>query len=104
MNSRPYSGAADLRLMQELLIRGHDSTHTRIGDLAWRARYHTHYELSHEIQLWFVAEALLGWTWLRTRGGLDLETAPEHRDDETLWAEMLDHAEAPYRRQAPSRR
>jgi len=36
MISHTYLGAADLRLMQETVIRGYDSTETRIGDLAWR--------------------------------------------------------------------
>ena len=52
MISRPYIGAADLPLMQVALIRGYDSTHTRIGDVAWRTRYHTHHELSLEVRLW----------------------------------------------------
>lgn len=94
MKSRPYAGATDLRLMQALLIRHYAATHTRIGDLAWRARYHTHHELSLEIRLWFDHQDLIAWTWLRTRGGLDLEVTPERRQDERLWSEMLDSVEA----------
>jgi predicted N-acetyltransferase YhbS len=94
MIARQYRGAADLRLMQEALIRGYASTETRIGDVAWRARYHTHYELSLEIRLWFVASNLLAWTWLRTRGGFDTYVVPELRGDEGLWTEMLDSVEA----------
>ena len=94
MKSRPYAGVADLRLMQALLIRDYNVTHTRIGDIAWRARYHTHHELSLEIRLWFEHEDLIAWTWLRTGGGLDLEVAAERRQDETLWTEMLDAVEA----------
>lgn len=94
MKSRPYAGAADLRLMQELLARHYAHTHTRIGDVAWRARYHTHHELSLEIRLWFEDEELIAWTWLRTRGGIDLEVVPERRQDERLWTEMLDAMEA----------
>lgn len=41
------------RLVQELLIRNYAATRTRIGDLAWRARYHTRSELTREIRLWF---------------------------------------------------
>ena len=90
MISRPYSEAADLRLMQQALIRGYDSTETRIGDLAWRARYHTHYELALEIRLWFDGSDLAAWTWLRTRGGFDTYVVPERRDEERLWTELLD--------------
>lgn len=94
MKSRAYARAADLRLMQGLLIRHFARTHTRIGDVAWRARSHTHHELSLEIRLWFDHDELIGWVWLRTRGGLDLEVAPAWREDEGLWAEMLDWVEA----------
>ena len=94
MKSRPYAGDTDLRLMQAMLIRHYAATHTRIGDLAWRARYHTHHELSLEIRLWFDANDLIAWAWLRTRGGLDLEVVPERRHDERLWMEMLDFVEA----------
>lgn len=94
MKNRPYAGTADLRLMQVLLTRHYVFTHTRIGDIAWRARYHTHHELSLEIRLWFEHEDLIAWTWLRTRGGLDLEVVPERRQDERLWTEMLDAVEA----------
>ena len=59
MTVRRYAGAADMRLMQEALIRGYDSTDTRIGDLAWRARYHTHHELSLEVSLWFEESELV---------------------------------------------
>jgi predicted N-acetyltransferase YhbS len=94
VKSRPYRGVDDLRLMQEMLSRHYALTHTRVGDVAWRARYHTHHELSLEIRLWFDdADRLVAWTWLRTRGGLDLEVAPEHRRDERLWSEMLDAVE-----------
>lgn len=90
MIAHPYAGATDLRLMQEALISGYESTHTRIGDLAWRARYHTHSELSLEIRLWLEGEKLVAWTWLRTRGGLDLYVIPDRSGDEALWDEMLD--------------
>ncbi|HEX4212864.1 MAG TPA: hypothetical protein VIA06_06000 [Candidatus Dormibacteraeota bacterium] len=83
MKSRSYAGPADLRLMQALLIRDYAVTHTRIGDIAWRTRYHTHHELSLEIRLWFEQEGLIAWTWLRTGGGLDLEVASEWRQDES---------------------
>lgn len=94
MNSRPYAGAADLHRMQAFLSRHYATTHTRVGDLAWRARYHTHHELSLEIRLWFDQDDLVAWTWLRTRGGLDLEVAPAKRQDERLWTEMLDAVDA----------
>jgi predicted N-acetyltransferase YhbS len=80
--------------MQELLSYHHASTHTRIGDVAWRSRFHTHHELSLEVRLWFEGDDLVAWTWLRTRGGLDLEVVPERRSDEGLWTEMLDAVEA----------
>lgn len=93
MISRPYADAADLRLMQEALIRDYDSTHTRIGDVAWRRRYHTHHELSLEIRLWLDGPELVAYT-LRTRGGFDTFVAPRLKDDEALWSELMDAVEA----------
>lgn len=94
MNSRAYAGAADLRLMQEALICGYDSTHTRIGDVAWRARYHTHHELSLESRLWLEGPELVAYAWLRTRGGFDTFVAHQLRGDEALWSELLAWVEA----------
>jgi hypothetical protein len=50
--NQPYAGARDLRAMQAVLADAHGQTHVRTGDLAWRARHHTHRELSLEIRMW----------------------------------------------------
>jgi len=76
--------------MQAALADAHAETHVRTGDLAWRARYHTHRELSLEIRLWERGDRLAGWTWFRTRGGFDVFIAPDHRSDGSLLREMLD--------------
>jgi GNAT superfamily N-acetyltransferase len=89
LTSRPYASARDLRAMQAALAAAHAQTHVRIGDLAWRARFHTHRELSLEIRLWESCNRVVGWTWFRTRGGFDLFIDPEHRDG-SLLREMLD--------------
>jgi mycothiol synthase len=94
MISREYADSSDLRLMQDALIRDYNSTETRIGDVAWQARYDTHYELSLEIRLWLDSADLIAWTWLRTRGGLDMHVAPHMNADERLWAELLDAVDA----------
>lgn len=68
VSSRAYTGATDLRLRQDLLVRHYGSTHTRIGDVAWRSRIHAHHELSLEINLWLDGDELIAWTWLRLAG------------------------------------
>jgi ribosomal protein S18 acetylase RimI-like enzyme len=79
--------------MQDAVSRNYKHTLTRIGDIAWRARFHSHSELGREIQLWEQADQLVGYTWLRTRGGFDVFIAAEHQDDRTLLVEMLDQIE-----------
>jgi predicted N-acetyltransferase YhbS len=88
-SSRPYAGAADLRLIQRLVARSYSSTGLRVGDVAWLSRYHTHRELAYAIRLWEDdAGRLLGWTYFRARGGFNLLVAPGHTDD-LLLDEML---------------
>ncbi len=89
LTSRPYASVRDLQTMQAALAAAHAETHVRTGDLAWRARYHTHRELALEIRLWEAGGSVIGWTWFRTRGGFDLFIAPGHRDG-SLLREMLD--------------
>jgi ribosomal protein S18 acetylase RimI-like enzyme len=79
--------------MEETLARAYGQTQVRVGDVAWRARYHTHSHLSLEIRLWDVGGELVGWTWVRTRGGFDVFLTPERRGDTGLVDEMLDTVE-----------
>jgi len=90
LTSRPYASVQDLQAMQAALAAAHAHTHVRTGDLAWRARYHTHRELALEIRLWESGDRLVGWTWFRTRGGFDIFITPGHQGDGSLLQEMLD--------------
>ncbi|MGE3912134.1 MAG: GNAT family N-acetyltransferase [Chloroflexota bacterium] len=52
-------------------------TSLRVGDVAWLTRYHSHRELSLHIRLWEDwAGQVVGWTYLRERGGFNLFVAP----------------------------
>lgn len=89
ITSRPYASAADLRKMQAAVSRAYATTTLRVGDVAWVSRYHTHRELTFAIRLWEDQSGkLVGWTYLRARGGFNLFVAPGcSRDD--LLDEML---------------
>jgi ribosomal protein S18 acetylase RimI-like enzyme len=76
--------------MQQRLIDDRAPADVHIGDLAWRARPHTHFELSLEITLYAHGDRLLGWTWVRADGGFDLYLTRDHGDRDTSWAQMLD--------------
>ena len=77
ITSRPYAGAADLRLMQAAVSDAFTNTTLRVGDVAWVSRYHTHRELSLAIRLWEDASMhLVGWTYFRANGGFNLFVAP----------------------------
>lgn len=94
ITSRPYAGAADLRLMQAAVSRAYATTTIRVGDLAWVSRYHTHRELMFAIRLWEdAAGQLVGWTYFRARGGFNLFVAPGCAED-ALLDEMLAVIEA----------
>jgi GNAT superfamily N-acetyltransferase len=93
LSQRRYAGFQDLRLMQDAVSRSYEHTLTRVGDIAWRARFHSHSELASEIRLWENRGQLGAYIWLRTRGGFDTFIASEHRGDRSLLAEMLDHVE-----------
>lgn len=75
--------------MQDAVSRAYPHTLTRVGDIAWRARYHTHSELALEIVLWLDGSRIAGYTWLRTKGGFDMFRAPEVEKEPELLAEML---------------
>lgn len=82
LTSRPYAGEADLRRMQDLLVRGHAITTMRAGDLAWLARETSHRQLTLEIRLWETADGdLVGWAYVREGGGFNVFIAPGHADD-----------------------
>jgi predicted N-acetyltransferase YhbS len=75
--SRPYAGAADLRLMQAAVSDAYATTTLRVGDVAWVSRYHTHRELSFAIRLWEDPSGrLIGWSYFRAFGGFNLFVAP----------------------------
>ena len=86
---RPYRSAADLRAMQDELVRSFATTSNRIGNVAWEARPHTHYELARIITLAFDGDDLAGWVWLGTSGGFNLYLSPEHRDCSERWDELI---------------
>ncbi len=79
--SRAYAGADDLRTMQELLVRNAADTDWRAGDLAWAVRENTHLELSLRVRLFMDPDGgLLGWTWVRGRGLIEVELVSTRRD------------------------
>jgi GNAT superfamily N-acetyltransferase len=91
--SRAYAGTADLRAMQELLVRNAADTDWRAGDLAWAVRENTHLELSLRVRLFTDEDAtLLGWTWVRGRGLIEAELVSLRRDP-MLYEVMIAAAE-----------
>lgn len=91
-SARWYRGVADLRLMQELLIRDLEHTTWRAGDLAWASRMHGQLDLSRHVRLLFGDDGLDGWTWVWSRGLVDVHLTPDRRDAEAYDA-MLATAE-----------
>jgi ribosomal protein S18 acetylase RimI-like enzyme len=74
--SRPYAGAPDLRRMQQVVADAYTTTTLRVGDVAWISRYSTHHELMARIRLWDdAAGRLIGWSYLRARGGFNVFVA-----------------------------
>lgn len=93
MEARDYSGAADLRLMQELTaecwrLEGPYVIAT-IGDLPWWMYQHLDKLDEARVRLWLEGDRCLAWGWLE--GGLIFLVHPEHRD---LLADVLDWAGA----------
>ena len=93
LSSRPYEGSGDLRRIQQLMVDDADWTAWHIGDLAWAMREHGHLELSLYIHLYLAGPRVVGWTFVRGRGFIDLHLHPAHRHAEA-YAAMLATAEA----------
>src|ERR1035437_3595626 len=93
LSSRPYEGSGDLRRIQQLMVDDADWTAWHIGDLAWAMREHGHLELSLYIHLYLAGPRVVGWTFVRGRGFIDLHLHPAHRHAEA-YASMLATAEA----------
>jgi len=99
---RPYTGPADLRLMQELVQRtwSHRSQ-WHIGDLAWQRFQHLGREPEWPTALWERDGRVVAWGWLHAPGSLALlvdPEAPELVAEVLAWAdptevEVLDGAE-----------
>jgi GNAT superfamily N-acetyltransferase len=80
LNARLYSGADDLRLMQELVAevwadRREKSAH-HVGDLAWWTYQHTGRESEWKRRLWFDGSRCVAWTWLDRPADLAFEVQP----------------------------
>jgi GNAT superfamily N-acetyltransferase len=91
--SRAYAGTADLRAMQDMLVRNAADTDWRAGDLAWAVRENTHFELSLRVRLFTDSDGtLLGWTWVRGRGLIEAELVVTRRDP-ILYEAMIAAAE-----------
>jgi GNAT superfamily N-acetyltransferase len=69
--------------MQQLVARNFADTDWRVGDLAWAVRESTHLELSLRVRLVADGADVLGWTWVRSRGLIEVELAASHRDRAT---------------------
>jgi ribosomal protein S18 acetylase RimI-like enzyme len=91
--NREYSGASDLRIMQAMIARCFTTQSMRVGDLAWLSRVATHRTLANDIHLWEDATGLVGWTFVRDRGGFNVFADPTSAPD-SLVQEMLDHVES----------
>ena len=78
---RAYAGVSDLRRMQALVSAAAASTGLRIGDLAWLMRGQTHRHMTLDIRLWEHGDGqLIGWTFVRANGSLNVFVAPGHAD------------------------
>ncbi len=92
VESRPYRGSFDLRSMQQLLVRNASTTEWHVGDLAWAMREHPHLELTLLVRLFFVGDELIGWTWVRGRGLIEIELLAKYRDT-VLYDAMIEAGE-----------
>ena len=93
MEARDYSGAADLRLMQDLTaacwrLEGPFVIAT-IGDLPWWMYQHLDKLDEARVRLWLEGGRCVGWGWVE--GGLIFMVHPQHRE---LLADVLDWADS----------
>ena len=82
--SRPYTGLADLRAMQELALELRRLEGPRapwhVGDIAWGLRLRIVDEGEWKIRLWGERGRVVAWSWLRRdSGALDADVHPRHR-------------------------
>ena len=81
LNARPYEGAGDLRLMQELVAalwadRRERSPH-HVGDLAWGTYQHVGRESEWKRHLWFDGSSCIAWAWLDRPAELTFAVHPD---------------------------
>jgi predicted N-acetyltransferase YhbS len=70
--ARPYTGAADLRRLQDAASACFGRGVDHPGDLAWWMRDQAHVQLTSLVRLLESPDgALLGWTWVHPSGGID---------------------------------
>ncbi|GAB2815249.1 hypothetical protein GCM10027176_19870 [Actinoallomurus bryophytorum] len=76
---RPYTGPADLRLMQSLAQRRWSpASRWHAGELVWLRFQHVGRETDGETSLWMEEEQIVAWAWARPPGHLDLQLDPAH--------------------------
>lgn len=96
IDSRPYSGKSDLRLMQglqqEVWAVDRERTHAHVGDLAWMSTSVAR-EDEWTRRLWLDGDRCVGWVWIAGGTRLDHEVHPHHRGG-PLHEELLDWFEA----------
>jgi len=102
MQSRPYSAAADLRRMQDLVseawrLEG-PKVERHIGDVAWADASIAGREPEWRRQLWEEGGAVIAWGWLYLPHTLDFQVHPERRglvDDVLDWFEAEAEGDEP---------
>jgi ribosomal protein S18 acetylase RimI-like enzyme len=86
---QPYTGSADLRMMQSLAQRlWSPASHWHIGELAWMRFQHIGREVGWRTALWYDQDQLVAWAWAELAGHLDLHLDPAHSklaDDILRW-------------------
>ena len=86
---RPYTGAADLRRMQDAVSRAHPRTWWHIGDLAWATHNATHLELAVWVRVWENAAGdVAGFVWPSLTGESQV-FCPDDVADDAVVDEML---------------
>jgi ribosomal protein S18 acetylase RimI-like enzyme len=101
LNARPYQGAADLRLMQDLVAavwadRREKSPH-HVGDLAWWAHQHVGRDSEWNRRLWLEGSQCVAWAWLDRPAELTFAVHPDVPAHDPLldWFEREAEGDAP---------
>ncbi len=77
ISSSPYTGARDLRAMQDLAARlWSPASRRHVGDLAWERHQHTGREPEWPTRLWRSGGRTVAWGWIELPGHLDLMVDP----------------------------